>query len=111
MGVGRSIHSHRVDDEVDVELGIRTTPPGHLTPPGPAQHSIVSTAHIDRAVERFMRDFNINSPFLPDFVERRIYKNVLHLVMTIAQETLDGSRIRLFGHVLRFNMEPDAETN
>jgi hypothetical protein len=65
-------------------------------------------AAVDAAVERFMRDHNINSPFLPDCVERRLYRNAIHLALTVARGALDGCRVRMFGHVLSLSLRPEA---
>ena len=47
-----------------------------------------------------------NTVFIPDFLERRIYANVLKLVIGVVEETIHSTHLDLLGHKLSFKFEP-----
>ena len=73
-----------------------------------------SAAASDRAisilVDRYISNEMVNNPFVPDFIERRIYKNIIKLVVGIMTETLDSSNIVVLGHRVTFNIVPQGST-
>jgi hypothetical protein len=73
---------------------------------GTAVAGIISEARVTELVDRFMSDNSINSAFLPDFVERALYANVIRLMLSVTAVLLDTSDVRLLGHRIRLRLEP-----
>ena len=69
-------------------------------PPAQETHKTtrVSRERVDEIVEGFMQNHSINNVFLPDFIERAIYTNVIRLILGVAEEILDGTSIEILGH-------------
>ena len=71
-----------------------------------AERSRVSEATIAEVVEAFMRDNTVNSPLLPDFVERALYRNVVRLLLTSAAALVDSVDVTVLGHQLSLRLQP-----
>ena len=71
--------------------------------------SPVCRATVKRIVDGFMANNAINSPFVPDFVERAIYENVMTLALGLVDEVLAGARIEVLGHRMELRLSA-AET-
>ena len=61
---------------------------------------------VGRIVDGFMANGAINSAFVPDFVERAIYRNVLTLGLALLEEMISESRIEVLGHRLEMRLAP-----
>ncbi len=80
-----------------------------VDPTNPVSNKIneLSKAKIDEFVEKLLNDTNVNIKYLPDFVERAIYKNVLNLIIGLLNNTLNTVSIKFLGHQLTFDIMPD----
>jgi hypothetical protein len=63
-----------------------------------AKSSVVCGEAIDEIVDKFMANSSINSPLVPDFIERQIYRNALTLALGLAEEVLAGAKLEVLGH-------------
>lgn len=66
----------------------------------------ISQQSIDAIVNKILKNEKINSKFLPDYVEDKIYKNVITMVFALVEEILDNSKICIMGHDITMNIEP-----
>ena len=66
----------------------------------------LSQQKIDEFVEKLLNNKNVNIGYLPDFVERQIYKNVFSLLLGILDNTLTSTKINFMGHELLLTMGP-----
>ena len=57
-------------------------------------------------IDRFLKNELINNPYIPDFIERKLYANVIKLVIGIMKETVESSKIDVLGHRISFKLEP-----
>ena len=67
----------------------------------------LSRAKVDEFVEILLQDENVNISYLPDWVERKLYKNILNLILGLLDNTFNTTSIKLLGHLLTFNIVPD----
>lgn len=67
----------------------------------------LSKAKVDEFVEKLLTDEDVNIKYLPDFVERQLYKNVLNLVLNLLDNTFNTTSIKFLGHLLTFDIVPD----
>lgn len=61
---------------------------------------------INMIVDRYLKDEHINNKFIPDVVEKRIYRNILRLITGLAKDTLGHANIQILGHQINFNITP-----
>lgn len=81
--------------------------------------SELSKQKIHEAVDRMIDNDAVNVKYLPDFVERQIYKNVFNIILGLLTEFVGGSSIELLGHEItlainakldkKLDEEPDEE--
>ena len=64
----------------------------------------VSRDKIDEIVAGFMQNNSVNNPLLPDFIEKAIYKNVITLMLGIAEEVLSETSIEVLGHRIQLRL-------
>ena len=57
-------------------------------------------------VNELMKNDNINLDLIPDFVEKKIYENVLTLAISLLKETLEKTKITILNQDITFNIEP-----
>ena len=65
----------------------------------------ISEEIIEKFIEDILKDQKINIEYLPDAVEKKIYKNVLLLVFALLNKTLDNTSIKFIGHEIKFSLE------
>ena len=46
---------------------------------------------------------------IPDYLEKRIYRNVAKIVIGLLKDSLENTNIELLGHKIAFSMEPITE--
>lgn len=57
-------------------------------------------------VNELMKNDNINYDLIPDFVEKKIYENVLTLAISLLKETLEKTKITILNQDITFNLQP-----
>jgi len=70
-----------------------------------------SEANINKYIEAILANPDTNIGWLPDIVERRIYKNIATLLLNAMETTVKSSEIKILGHRLRFAMDPIIESD
>lgn len=61
-------------------------------------------------VDRYLKNDLINNPLVPDFIERRIYCNILKLTLGVLKDTLEESKINVLDHEITFNIKPVSKS-
>ena len=87
-----------------------TPPPQPPTPPpqpAASPRRRLSRSAVDGIVDDFMRDEAINSALLPDFIERSIYRNIIHLMLGIIGRVLDTTEFSFLGHNVTMKLTPE----
>ncbi|VBB18998.1 hypothetical protein YASMINEVIRUS_1530 [Yasminevirus sp. GU-2018] len=69
----------------------------------------ISQEKIDSYVESLLSDKNVNIKYLPDFVERQLYRNMINVLMGLVQNMADSTEIKFMGHKFLVNMSPDEQ--
>jgi hypothetical protein len=69
----------------------------------------VCSKTIDTVVDEFLKDNGLNSAFIPDFIEKKLYKNVLVLALSAMNRVLDTAHVEFLGHRIEFVMKPAVE--
>lgn len=67
---------------------------------------LLSETKISEFVDELLTSENINITYLPDWVERKIYINVLILIMGILKKTLHNTSVKFIGHELHLDLKP-----
>lgn len=66
---------------------------------------------IERMVETFLKNKDINHRFIPDAIERNMYYNMIRIILAVVDETLETTRIEFLGHEIRLRLEPICAKN
>lgn len=66
----------------------------------------ISMEAIEQYVEGMIADSDVNITYLPDFVERQLYKNILKMVLGLLDNILSNSHITIFNHEINFELVP-----
>ncbi|MEX0596472.1 MAG: hypothetical protein WD512_08210, partial [Candidatus Paceibacterota bacterium] len=64
----------------------------------------VSKVRIQEVVDKMIADQNINIGYLPDIVERQMYKNMFNILLNLLNELSDGVSIKILGHQITMEM-------
>jgi len=79
---------------------------------GILSNGTVTKKRINELVDKLISDKNVNISYLPDFVEKQIYKNVLHMIISLLHGVIKTSSVEFLGHQLKFTLNPiDTEIN
>jgi hypothetical protein len=70
----------------------------------------VCSETIDAVVDEFLKDNGLNTAFIPDFIEKKLYKNVIVLALSAANRVLDTAHVEFLGHRIEFVMKPVFNT-
>lgn len=69
--------------------------------------SEISKRQIDGFVEKLLSDKNVNVKYLPDFVERQLYRNVFTILLGLVENIVDSTEIHTMGHRIVMHVAPD----
>jgi len=61
---------------------------------------------IDSFIETLLRDKKVNCKYLPDFLERDIYRNLIRLIIGNLSEIIRSVRLTILNHVITLHIEP-----
>ncbi len=61
---------------------------------------------LENMVKRYLNDEHINSKFIPDFIEKKLYKNILKILIGILKDTMENAEINVLDHKIKFTIEP-----
>lgn len=99
------IGGHRIDVCLDGAVAV-----GPILSEAP-----LNTEALDAMVDRLMANAVVNSPLVPDFLERQIYTNCLRLVFTLVDALASTVRLQICGNELRLDFvavnEPRSPSN
>jgi len=65
----------------------------------------ISKDRINQSVERMINNSGVNISYIPDFVERQIYRNVFGILISLVDELSSQTSLEVLGHYLTFNLE------
>lgn len=77
---------------------------------GKAHHaklSEMSDKQIDHFVDKVLDGNNI--AYFPDWVEKKIYRTMVTIVINILDQAIDTASIKLIGHEIKLDLVPDVE--
>ena len=57
-------------------------------------------------VKNLLLNKNINIGLLPDKIESKLYENIIKIILSILQETLNNTKVELLGHEIKMNLKP-----
>lgn len=64
--------------------------------------------NVDKYVEELLNDESINIGYLPDGVEKAMYRNAITLMLNLFKKIANESSVNLLGHTLKFQMNMTA---
>lgn len=71
----------------------------------------LSKRKIQEAVDRMINNDSVNIKYLPDFVERQLYKNMFNILLGLLNELVEGSSIEILGHEITLALNAKFEKN
>lgn len=83
------------------------------THPDDKQYSVEDKTDLEEEilnsiVESYLKDEHMNIHFMPDFIERRLYKNMLRILIGVLKNTATTTSMDIFDHHITFNVQPKA---
>jgi hypothetical protein len=91
----------------EVQLTRKSKPPNAM----PYEHLVqksktVNDKILEQVADRLLANPTINSPLVPDAVEREVYVNCLKVIFRVLMVIANSFRLTICGHDLLFAMEP-----
>ena len=67
---------------------------------------VVHDEALEEITDRLLRNTHVNQWWIPDVVERQVYRNCLKLIFCLIDKIADSLSVRLCGHELSLSFEP-----
>jgi len=96
--------------ELQETKNFATTDKAELAARQKAKLSELSKERINQVVEDLLNDKNVNIKYLPDFVEKQIYRNVFNIMINLLDNVLETTSVQFLGHNLTFDINPQSES-
>ena len=64
----------------------------------------ISREKINDFVETLLSDENINIRWMPDYVERQLYRNIFTILIGLVENMLDNASIEIIGHKIKMSI-------
>ena len=71
----------------------------------------ISTEAIKNYVDDLISNEDVNIRYLPDFVERQLYRNIFNIMLNILDHVLNNSKVSLFNHEIKFDVVPMSSSS
>lgn len=68
----------------------------------------VSKEKINHYVEKLLENSDTNISYLPDFVEKKIYTNILGIALNLLNDILETTSIKFIGHEIALDLREDS---
>jgi len=75
-----------------------------------SKSSGISPEAIEDAVKEILADPNLNLKKVPDFVEKRLYHNIIWITLTVLERMFVGVSVDAFGHEFHLTMNPKPDS-
>jgi len=72
---------------------------------------LASEKNIDEYIQKILDNPDTNVNWMPDIVEKKIYKNIALIALNALETTIENSDIKFLGHRIKFVMDPDVKTD
>jgi signal transduction histidine kinase len=69
----------------------------------------VSKDKIKEYVDNLLENSDTNISYLPDFVEKKIYTNILGVALKVLDDMLQTTTIKFLGHEIAFDLREDLD--
>jgi len=66
----------------------------------------ISMPAIEEYVDKMISDPDVNINYLPDFVEKQLYRNILKIVLGLLDHILNNSHLMVFNHEIKLDLLP-----
>lgn len=63
-------------------------------------------AAVEAFIDILLKDKKVNCTYVPDFLERDIYRNLIRLILGNLTEILQSVRIQILNHVITIQINP-----
>ena len=70
------------------------------------ENNSISSDNISKFVDELLDNKEVNMSYLPDGVEKQIYKNLLVYGLNIMKEVISTSKVEIVGHEITFTVKP-----
>ena len=70
------------------------------------ENNSISSDSISKFVDELLNNKEVNMSYLPDGVEKEIYKNLLVYGLNIMKEVISTSKVEVVGHEITFTIKP-----
>lgn len=70
------------------------------------ENNSISSDNISKFVDELLDNKEVNMSYLPDGVEKQIYKNLLVYGLNIMKEVISTSKVEIVGHEITFTIKP-----
>lgn len=101
----KNMNDSLINKDKIIETNTNTNPDQKL------KLSDISKPHIDVFVEKLLNDKNVNIKYLPAFVERQIYRNVINILLGLLDNLLSTANVQFIGHEIDFNLKSVPDNN
>jgi len=69
----------------------------------------LSRAYIDQEIEKIINNEKVNVGLIPDYFERKIYRNIFNILFTLLDNTISTTSINFLHHKIEFKFQADDE--
>jgi hypothetical protein len=66
----------------------------------------ISKVVIDNFVDNFLLDEDVNSSYIPDYIERQFYQNLVFKAMSVLKKAIDDFNLEIVGHKIQMTISP-----
>ena len=70
------------------------------------ENNSISSDSISKFVDELLNNKEVNMSYVPDGVEKEIYKNLLVYGLNIMKEVISKSKVEVVGHEITFTIKP-----
>lgn len=71
--------------------------------------NMISEEKINEFVEELIQDESINVSYMPDYVERQLYRNIFNILINVINRTTETMSVNFLGHKLTMHIENDND--
>jgi len=71
----------------------------------------ISKEKINEFVDELLKDENINIKYLPDYVEKQLYRNIFTIAVGVLDKILNTTELNMIGHQIKLSIEPQHKLN
>ena len=99
----------KINEDLEYKLLVKNMNESGDNVNGKVRLKAISKKRIEDYTEFLIQDKETNIGWMPDFVERKLYRNVFEILINLLTGIAESTSLKILGHEITLDLEPEED--